>query len=776
MTDVTDLLEVTTAQDIRDLIDEIKQELGTDVTWRDVGGRENNLATINMGTDPAGALTERITNAIDAVIDHEWYRQGQPTNVSSPREAVESWFGIPNGKLSNVENLRDDAITEIRDRVKVTLRDSGKDARPTIDIRDRGIGLQAEDFSNTILSLNRSRKMKKFHLAGAFGQGGSTALAYSDNYTLIISRAAPVDGDDHPVAFTVVRFNEGDYDIDKHGTYEFMVNPRTGQPFTINEVSTRDFPHGTLVRHVAMEVGKFNSTMTSPTSGLYYLGHHYLFDPLLPFLVEEQRSNKTSRRRTVAGNNRRISTSKILEYKRSAEQKFRDGTVTLNWWVLSADADGSKKPRNRIKNYTLASKPIVVTYNGQKQGEFPNSVIKKDLQLPYLERYIVVHVDCDEVDNRTRRELFPTTRESLRDASVADDLQDLIVETLREDENLRRLDRERKKRYLQRTDSDSVDRIRKRLADRIQDRLKSDGVGSGSGSGSSGSSRDSEPGPKPEPIPVEEPPTFIQITSREPRTVHPGKRFTLSFKTDAKPAYFGDSSSFVPIIRPLGAVEYAGTTSVYEGHGQAHFRVDKSAEVGSEGEITLEVRPRRSGSLSDAITFEVAEEDEGTGDNSGRAQTPNVSPQWVQKGDEFWEDEGWDETSVAKVVRDDESTNVFISADNQNLNRLIERAQRRRSGTVNEIKNFYMEHVAYHAVVAHLDLEENGDIDAEGEGKVDVSLLEKEQEQEMKRLSKTVCGIMEDMFDVIAQREYESDANKRPEPAKQSAAQNGEDG
>jgi len=525
-----------------------------------------------------------------------------------------------------------------------------------------------------------------------------------------------------------------------------------------------------------MEIGKFNSTMTSPTSGLYYLGHHYLFDPLLPFLVEEKRSDKASRRRTVAGNNRRLSTSDILEYKRSAEQKFRDGTVTLNWWVLSADADSSKKPRNRIKNYTLASKPIVVTYNGQKQGEFSNSVIKKDLQLPYLERYIVVHLDCDDVDNRTRRELFPTTRESLRDTSVADELRDLIVETLHEDENLRRLDRERKKRYLQRTDSDSVDRIRKRLADRIQSRLKTDGIGGDSGSRSSGSTRGSGPSPKPEPIPVEEPPTFIEITSREPRTVHPGKRFTLSFRTDARPTYFGDSSSFVPIITPLGTVEYAGTTSVHEGHGQAHFRVDENADIGTDGKITLEVRPERSSSLSDSITFEVTEEEKGAGSDRGQGQAPNVSPQWVQKGDEFWEDEGWDETSVAKVVRDDESTNVFISADNQNLNSLIERAQRRTSGTVEAIKNFYMEHVAYHAVVAHLDLEENGDIGGDEDEKVDSSVLEKEQEQEMKRLSKTICGIMDDMFDVIAQREFEDGTNETSAaaPAEKAAGENGE--
>ena len=754
MTNLSVVVESKTTQQVRDLIDKLKQEVGRRLLWKDVGDRENNLATINMGTDPAGALTERITNAIDAVLDYEWYARGQPPKISSPRQAVEAWFNIKNGQLANVESLRAKEFTKLRDRIIVSLHDSGNKERPTIDIRDRGVGLRAEDLSDTILSLNQSRKLRKFHLAGAFGQGGSTAFAYSE-YTLIASRATNVTGGgEHPVAFTIVRFNEGDIETDKHGTYEYLCDPRTGQPF-IMEASEHDFPHGTLVRHVGMNVGKYNSTMTAPSNGLYYLGNHYLFDPLLPFLVEEQRSDRKQDRRTVAGNNRRLTTSDIREYHRGSEQTFRDGKVKIEWWVISAGGKDTKKPRNRIKNYTLASKPIIVTYNGQKQGEFPNTVIKKDLKLPYLERFLIIHVDCDDIDNATRRELFPTTRESLRDTGVREDLRDLIVDTLSEDENLRRLDRDRKKRYLQRTDSDSVGRIRKRLADRIQSRLKSDGTGAGVGTGNK---RDStpDPRPEPEPIPVAEPPTFIEITSREPREVYPGKRFTISFRTDANPDYFTDVRSFVPIVTPPSIAQDTGRTSVRNGHGKAHFIASENASVGAEGNVVLEVRPSRSASLKDSITIQVADDEGGSGRSSGASQVPNITPHWVQKGDQFWKDEAWDETSVAKVVSDDESTEVYVSADNRNLNSHIERAQRKGSGTVDAIKDFYMEHVAYHAVVAHMDLTTLSAPDNE-EVDIDPGTLEQEQEKELKRVSQTICGIMDDFFTVIAQSEFESD-------------------
>lgn len=39
--------------------------------WRPVGDNENNLATINLGSDRAAGFVERITNAIDAVLEQE---------------------------------------------------------------------------------------------------------------------------------------------------------------------------------------------------------------------------------------------------------------------------------------------------------------------------------------------------------------------------------------------------------------------------------------------------------------------------------------------------------------------------------------------------------------------------------------------------------------------------------------------------------------------------------------------------------------------------------
>src|SRR5690349_4090544 len=74
--------------------------------WRAVGDRENNYGSINIGSDPGHALVERVTNAIDAVIEFQALTRGRRGKAkglpASPREAVETWFKIPGGRISNL--------------------------------------------------------------------------------------------------------------------------------------------------------------------------------------------------------------------------------------------------------------------------------------------------------------------------------------------------------------------------------------------------------------------------------------------------------------------------------------------------------------------------------------------------------------------------------------------------------------------------------------------------------------------------------------------------
>lgn len=737
MVDFKQVIAVTTVTQVIDLIGDL-QSNGR-IAWRVVDNNDNNLATINLGSDPAAGVIERITNAFDAVLELEFLKRDPTIQPISPRAATEEWFGIPDGKLARLNDVARDIVTDLSERVQVTLRDSERDDRPTIDVRDTGIGIKAEEFGSTILSLHKSRKLKKLYLAGAFGQGGSTALAYS-SYTLILSRPSPLAGQidqSGDLAFTVVRFDPGDVTTDKHGVYQFMVDAATGHPITI--AAPDSFEAGTLVRHVAMDIGKYKATLTAPTGSLWFLAHNYLFDPVLPFKIIETRTGKTAATRISAGNFRLLSQGQNTEYKRSARLTFRSGAVTISWWVLAPEGE---QARNRITQYVMPSKPIVVTYNGQKQGDFSNTVIKNELRLPYLERYIIVHVDCDKLDNEARRQLFPTTRETIRDTPIGDDLRRLIVDTLAGDPRLQELDDERKRRYLQRGDNEAIANIRRRLSNRVKAVIKTAGGGKGPGTVPPDNPSPSEPQP---PIPISEPPTLLEIVGPEPRKVYAGKRFTIRFRTDADPAYFQRPDSFIAIIDPPKFGQYGGNANVHNGYGVAYFTAAEDLEIGTAARITLEVRPRRSQSLHASRAVEVVELPESAKPGEGSVSTPNINPQWISENDAFWQDNNWNRRSVAKVVQSEDSVDIFVSSSNERLVSLISRAQRRDLNAVEAVKNFYLEHISFHAFIASIqEVEPASTSDEEEEAP------RGEQSSEMGRACDTVCGIIDAMFELIA--------------------------
>ncbi|MBI5676484.1 MAG: hypothetical protein HZC48_11770 [Nitrospirae bacterium] len=67
------LINANTAKAVTDLLEILTEDY--DIKWLTVGGRGNNQSTINMGTDPAAGLVERITNSIDSMLDLEWHKR-----------------------------------------------------------------------------------------------------------------------------------------------------------------------------------------------------------------------------------------------------------------------------------------------------------------------------------------------------------------------------------------------------------------------------------------------------------------------------------------------------------------------------------------------------------------------------------------------------------------------------------------------------------------------------------------------------------------------------
>ena len=162
-----------------------------------------------------------------------------------------------------------------------------------------------------------------------------------------------------------------------------------------------------------------------------------------------------------------------------------------------------------------------------------NGLIKNDLKLPFLDRYLIVQIEADHMDNDSKRQLFSSTRESLRDTSILEELRKLTIATLDADDKLKELDRNRKQRYFTKDDSQVLDSLKKRLARRINTYLQSSGSGTSVTTSTASNYGDSS-NKLPE-IPFTDPPTFFEITTKSPKEVYPNKPFSIKFKTDAHP-------------------------------------------------------------------------------------------------------------------------------------------------------------------------------------------------------------------------------------------------
>ncbi len=193
------LFNAKSVKDINELIGLLESKYDTE--WIPIGNNESNHSTFQMLERGENGIIERITNAIDAVIEKEYYLNPDE-NLKSPRMSSEKYFKIKDGNLANY-NIKE-VDKSLKDLVTLNVLESNKKGRPTIEVRDYGIGLSSEEFGSTILSLQGGNKLKKFYLAGTFGQGGSTANIFS-KHTLFISKPIPEKDNSNKIAFTITK-------------------------------------------------------------------------------------------------------------------------------------------------------------------------------------------------------------------------------------------------------------------------------------------------------------------------------------------------------------------------------------------------------------------------------------------------------------------------------------------------------------------------------------------------------------------------------------------
>lgn len=713
-------------------------------TWRPVGDNEANYGLINIGSDPGNALIERVTNAIDGVIEREALRHVNKKRGSvpaTPREAVEQWFGVPGGRVAN---LGDPTKRQpLADNVVVTLIDGDHKRRPSVMIRDRGVGLTPSLIPTTILSLSGTNKIDKPYLTGAYGQGGSTVLAFSPGGTLFVSRRQPDllhNGQADVVAVTFAKYEELDPAKNKNGRYAYLVTKNREVPH-VPATLLGDFEPGTCVIHFNLGIDRYSARMTQLTGSLWWLLQNALFDPVLPIWAEDARpgmlGGKKKERRTIAGNYTRLMDDRRdrIEHSDSVDVHLEHASgatvVKVNYWVVRSKFDGgSAQP---IDAYVDPYQPIAYTYFGQTHGTDERRFTSERLQLPYLAKFLILQVELDHLLPAARRELLSSTRDRLKRTPFFFEMRERICAALAEDEELIRLNDVRKEELLSRHSEKDRERMRQRFA-QLMERLKPgvDATMGGKGEREGGRPPSGTRSRKPlEPLPTRDEPTFLRIANtKRPIPVRLDRQALVRLESDAPDGYLTSRihANLTLACHPPGVLILQSKSDFHGGRARLTIRPAEGAKA-QEGTITIFLFTPDDKALSDGVAFrlEPPPEHPTAGEKSKtRVKVPEPIPVYKDQ----WPNFGWDESSVAEAREDKEGGKVYVNVDNRHLVRLLRGGGYQERG-ITRMRNNFVLYVAFYAWARHSETKGQ-------EGALQGKEFEDYQAAELDRVAQTV--------------------------------------
>ena len=432
------LFSIVTTDEVESFLTDIGAMSGRGWRWVPLGGRDNNAGSVNLAVEAGQALVERITNGMDAHIELQYELANRPDDLDSPRAAVAQLWSLDTARLSRESPQVMRFIEEMAPKNVIRAVGSTARGKSSIIFEDRGIGQHPEDFPTTVLSLGGSNKVRKPYLMGAFGQGGSSTFAYCP-YSVIVSRRHGdcLDGKPDLVGWSVVR--QYDDDSLKLPRYEYLVGEDTGIPTLAPsrlESLRMPFESGTRIVHIAYDLGKL-STRWSLVGYRYF--DNLLFDPVLPYRLEDHRGAAPFNRNLYGARNRldqvdSAGRAEAQNYDVDLARWGGQGRLRIRYWVFRPTRDASDDPEDErgVKldsylDYNNSTKTIVFTLNGQRHHAQEKRIVR-EARLSALADYLLIHVDCDGLSRRLKKEIFPATRSG---ATTGEQREDLLLQAVK---------------------------------------------------------------------------------------------------------------------------------------------------------------------------------------------------------------------------------------------------------------------------------------------------------------------------------------------------------
>jgi hypothetical protein len=436
--------------------------------WKYLGNMPNNQSIVqNQQSTPAAALVEKYTNGADAILLRHCKAQGiDPRGANAPRnmaKAVQQFFG----------DLADKEQHEIRQIAEenLVLYGTGSKQRPSLSLYDAGEGQLAEDFPKTFCSLiygsnDGSYKGAIPFVQGRFNMGGTGVLPFCSEkrkLQLIVSRVPDevATRSDHQWAYTLFCF----FDSKQDPSWKYLVGP-DGQVLTAGNDPLRLLPKlgaksgevclpreravasGTLIKMYDYQAPKSNIC-----GELFKKVEEYLLRPALPMRIIECRPEYAAKvmRVNVFDRLGRVGKNKL-------EPGFEDGAsiqikLSTNE-TIPADVRVFKHITGTDSDEDQPQTGLRALINGQSHAKRDAQFFRtKAVDKEHIAGSILVTLDCSELGQSSRNNLFMFNRETFRETPLLQELLRKLQAELRDHEGLKRLNL---KRYEQKIE-DAVD-------------------------------------------------------------------------------------------------------------------------------------------------------------------------------------------------------------------------------------------------------------------------------------------------------------------------------
>ena len=537
--------------------------------WRFIDNRETNFnITSNQASDGGKALTELMTNMVDATLMKHALQQNVPlTGKGAPKTmyaAVDKLIkNLRGGKLVNLEPrdpwLRDFAQKNLV--IGITGAKNKDEGLPCYTFVDNGEGQQPQSFPGTFLSLSAGTKKSIPFVQGKFNMGSSGVLGYCGRrwFKLIVSRRYDRTS---PWGWTLVRRRPGS--ADDLPVAEYCVLPDGAipsfeapdiYPFRTSEERRYDgvrIESGTIVKLYDYQVGsKFLSFRGSREAF-----NENLVETILPFRLLDLRQRPDKKRggdRALGVDARPFYGMEYLLLNSHKEEGLEDeddaagegklhvggfsdpelGEVSISAIVLKRELPGWLKPQN-------SNNRVFHAVNGQVQFKQTRGYLAQACGFPALKDRVVIVVDASNLFFSAHNEVWKGDREHLRKTLLGERYTEAVTATIKESQALKDLQAKVAQQELETAAKSERDELFQKLVDNdptlsglLSDRDPVIYVPSAGGADSGGESGEGE-------FEGQYSPTFVRLEERfrQKDLIVPANRSRpLGARTDAENGY-----------------------------------------------------------------------------------------------------------------------------------------------------------------------------------------------------------------------------------------------